>query len=654
MFPYLRIASLLFPGLVSAITDDRTVRNANQIKKLIDDTVRSISGGDTPEDAMKKVEADPKILDQLKIRLAEISLEAQRIETAEVAQFNRDANANTLNARETLIALLSKPDSLWVSVTPAIISYIVVFGFILLIMVMLFWPPKLADNQNVMQIINICVGAVAAGFATVLNFWLGSSLGSRRKDSAATMSSTVDKVKDLTAPEPPSGGSRPAPGDKPRPPAGGGQQSGGGGGDAPEAPDGNAGQGAGGGLVTPPVLPKVLPQALASVGRSTDPSTVNVRKDIPKGGASGPPASLRYRNPGAQYPSREAARFGQTGYGVIGGDHKIASFPSPINGAASNFDLLHRVYVGMTIGQAGKKWTGANGFGVPGYDSGRQLSRAMIEDAEQAIALLKAIAGRESGKSDALSADEWKHAHAMFRAGSADSYLSQFEGQALSAIEPVRPDDGPEEALESLIVQAMRSRNLSVDEGDGEINIVYVEGMNEDGSPNNDEANKFNDLRCVIGFRNGNPVMLGKWQATTEPGYFYGRDNPVNRDGAARIKFGQYTAWAVGIHRRKHEGLVQTGGEVTVCRDLNRDMERTGDTLDTGFFGINQHGGYDQSADDIGKASAGCLVGRLMSGHSAFMEIVKSDPRYRADKKYAFKTTILPAAEVTGGASDPN
>src|SRR4051812_6677593 len=74
------------------------------------------------------------------------------------------------------------------------------------------------------------------------------------------------------------------------------------------------------------------------IGRSTDPSTANNRDDV--GGNEC--ASFRYCNPGAQYPSERAARFGQTGYGMIGGGHKIARFPSPVNGAASNFDLLSR------------------------------------------------------------------------------------------------------------------------------------------------------------------------------------------------------------------------------------------------------------------------------------------------------------------------
>ncbi|MDM9628512.1 peptidoglycan-binding domain-containing protein [Rhizobium sp. S152] len=156
-----------------------------------------------------------------------------------------------------------------------------------------------------------------------------------------------------------------------------------------------------------------------AIGRSTDPATANTRLDV----TGSDPASFRYCNPGAQYPSAAAARFGQLGYGKIGGGHKISRFPSPVNGAAANFDLLSRNYVGMSIGSAGKKWTGANGFGVPGYDPDRILTAGVLEDPKQAIDFLKAIAGRESGKGNNLTETQWHQSHDMFQAGSADAYL---------------------------------------------------------------------------------------------------------------------------------------------------------------------------------------------------------------------------------------
>ena len=71
-------------------------------------------------------------------------------------------------------------------------------------------------------------------------------------------------------------------------------------------------------------------------------------------------------------------------------------------------------------------------------------------------------------------------------------------------------------------------------------------------------ADKWNDLRVVIGFEGDKPVMLGKWRATTEPGRYF-TEHPVNPAGTARIEFGQYQAWPVGMHRGDHEALVQRG-----------------------------------------------------------------------------------------------
>ena len=197
--------------------------------------------------------------------------------------------------------------------------------------------------------------------------------------------------------------------------------------------------------------------------------------------------------------------------------------------------------------------------------------------------------------------------------------------------------------LAHLVVAAMERKRYQVDRGPGEVNIVYVEGMNPDGTPNADEANKWNDLRLLIRFEGGEPKIVGKWAATTEPGRYW-TENPMSPLGAARIEFGQYNAWQVGMHRNNHEALVQTGGQLTVCRDLNKDGQRTGDTRQTGEFGINQHWGYD--LPQVEKASAGCLVGQSVDGHQRFMALVKSDPRYQANRKYVFAATILPESDV--------
>lgn len=184
-----------------------------------------------------------------------------------------------------------------------------------------------------------------------------------------------------------------------------------------------------------------------SIGPSTPASTKSLRIDL----AGSPPASFRYNNPGAQYPSERAARFGQIGYGIIGGRHLIARFTSPVNGAAANFDLLLHSYVGKKIGPAGAKWTGDLSFGVDGYDPNATITAEMINDPARAIPFLKAIAHRESGRGNNLTEQEWREAHAMFRAGSADAYLAARAAAPVAPAAAAAPKTGA-----SLVARARR------------------------------------------------------------------------------------------------------------------------------------------------------------------------------------------------------
>lgn len=196
-------------------------------------------------------------------------------------------------------------------------------------------------------------------------------------------------------------------------------------------------------------------------------------------------------------------------------------------------------------------------------------------------------------------------------------------------------------------VSYMEAEKYEIFRKPGEKNIVYVEGKGKDGILNSDEPNHFNDLRLVFAFnRDGDAVIEGSWEATTEPGYYY-TDNPMNPNGAARIAFGQYRSWQVGIHGYSdpHEALIQVH-PVKVHRDYNRDMVRTGDAIDSGLFGINQHHGYNHPINDIHTASAGCLVGRTRQEHSSFMKLIKSDPRYIKNPDFIFTTTIIPGNKL--------
>lgn len=202
--------------------------------------------------------------------------------------------------------------------------------------------------------------------------------------------------------------------------------------------------------------------------------------------------------------------------------------------------------------------------------------------------------------------------------------------------------------LASRILKYMQAKRYQIDIGEQEYNIIYVEGMNIDGSLNDDAPNQFNDLRIVIEVINGIPKITGRWEGTTEPGS-RATHNPVISSGAIRIKFGQYKSWRVGIHglgrASAHEALVQVT-PVSVHRDFNRDFKRTGDRVDTGLFGINQHWGFDFPKNDIKSTGAGSLIGRTKTGHKEFMQLVKQDSRFLLNRRYVFVTTIIPGDEV--------
>ena len=84
----------------------------------------------------------------------------------------------------------------------------------------------------------------------------------------------------------------------------------------------------------------------------------------------------------------------------------------------------------------------------------------------------------------------------------------------------------------------MECKGFQVDRRAGEANIVYVEGMEPDGTPNANEENKWNDVGMLIRFEDGKPKLVGSWAATTEPGQYW-TQNPKRPLGVARIEFGQ-------------------------------------------------------------------------------------------------------------------
>ncbi|MFH7029375.1 MAG: hypothetical protein ACHBN1_29285 [Heteroscytonema crispum UTEX LB 1556] len=202
-------------------------------------------------------------------------------------------------------------------------------------------------------------------------------------------------------------------------------------------------------------------------------------------------------------------------------------------------------------------------------------------------------------------------------------------------------------SLANRVYQALLRKGYRVFTNPGEVNIIYLRGADKNAKPNGNAINEWSDRRLILSFRNGQPTIIGNWAATVKPGTPAIR-NPLNKTGAAFIEPGQYQAWRVdthhGIFGRLEEGLIQIA-PVSFRRDINRDGNVDGESLQSGMIGLNQHSGSNQLKVD--QASYACLAGQSESGHlHGFMPLVKSDPRYRRNRGFLFTTTILDVSDL--------
>jgi len=102
------------------------------------------------------------------IKLAEI--EFKKFTEANGITLEQLSVQNTQGARDMQIATKS-----WV---PAALAVIITVGYLGILIGMMLGELKVTDNQALL----ILIGALASGFGTVLNFFLGSSRGSQSKD----------------------------------------------------------------------------------------------------------------------------------------------------------------------------------------------------------------------------------------------------------------------------------------------------------------------------------------------------------------------------------------------------------------------------------------------------------------------------------------
>ncbi|WP_416674033.1 cell wall hydrolase [Egbenema bharatensis] len=199
--------------------------------------------------------------------------------------------------------------------------------------------------------------------------------------------------------------------------------------------------------------------------------------------------------------------------------------------------------------------------------------------------------------------------------------------------------------LAEKVVRCCKERGYPLHSRTGDINLIGIEGMNLNGTLNDDQPDQWNDLVGILSFSSdGSPHFDILCQGTTEPSI----EHTVQRQqGVARLDTGYHKGlWQVGIHRG-YEALAQNGNTARLVRDRNRNHRRDDAITYESSRGINLHTtkttGWRGSAspDSIGPWSAGCVVIYKPDEFLSFMKIIKQSRQYQENRAYAFDFVLL-------------
>lgn len=168
----------------------------------------------------------------------------------------------------------------------------------------------------------------------------------------------------------------------------------------------------------------------------------------------------------------------------------------------------------------------------------------------------------------------------------------------------------------AMIQATLAQKGFSVFSRPFELNITGIRS-------NSTKPNSFDDTINVFYKTNEGKWVYHQFQATTDPGTFW-LENPLNANGTAILKHGQYTgSHMIGLHRGKYLALVQRR-PITVLRDYDRNatLDFMNGKEDTGMFGINIHrAAVNGTTKVVDKYSAGCQVFANANDFNLFMQL---------------------------------
>ncbi len=128
-------------------------------------------------DAVTKALSDGKMTPDQVVQIKLAEMEFQKFTEANGITLEQLSVQNTQGARDMQIATRS-----WV---PSALALIITLGYLGILIGMMLGALKVTDNQALL----ILIGALASGFGTVLNFFLGSSQGSQQKTLISSIQS---------------------------------------------------------------------------------------------------------------------------------------------------------------------------------------------------------------------------------------------------------------------------------------------------------------------------------------------------------------------------------------------------------------------------------------------------------------------------------
>lgn len=193
--------------------------------------------------------------------------------------------------------------------------------------------------------------------------------------------------------------------------------------------------------------------------------------------------------------------------------------------------------------------------------------------------------------------------------------------------------------MTNTIQEALQKKGYRIFMRPFELNIV---GLRTD----NVKPNSFDDKIHVFYKNSQDQLIQHEFKATTDPGTYWLR-NPMNPQGTAILKEGQYTGcYSLGMHRGKYLALVQKR-PVTVIRDYDRDaiLDFMNGKEEKGLFGINIHRASENgTTKTVDQYSAGCQV---FANHTEFILFLQLCERHKTLYGNEFTYTLIDERAVS-------